>query len=857
MSFSGGELDPILHDRATLERFQSSLKTGRNVIIGKQGTILTRFSRFNFIKAKFNNAPIKIYCPPNTGLLMECGFDPAKNEEDATGAYIRLYDFNGTLLNEYASTGLPGADLLFVGRFLPYLQFQHSGDYVYIFMGSGDFQPSFPHLIQQMIKVKITNPYSFVSGANATPQLPFPAGSSHASTITQVTTVGYEIDYAFTMVIDGQETESVLILSGAPVLKKPVVAGEKLQIDLTIIAGATVPVNYKEMRVYSRPKGGSSFGFLGKTNTFKISGGNVIATYTDTGGLPDYTQGIQTDLVSDTLAANPVVGTIRAVVPGTGVIYQQRLLLGNILFIIGDTNFNQEAILASRPAFQTNFYRDFPYSATSALNFKAGSSGKAKVLRMVDYNGLVVFTSIGVYVNTGVLGPDNIILTKRGGWIIDERVPPLIIPDGLFFIDKLTGGIRQLTYSNEVNSFVSADNSIFSNHLFRKRTVKSWAFQDGIAPLVTVTFSDGTFATFTYNAEQQMKAWTRHDSVIPTEQVEGTGQADLSFFVTNKGGNRYIEGAVPRYISPEIYATNPEADKTAYGAFLDSMVTKSNLLNNSLVDPDFFSVTPVVSGDWEGQLTLTCGTSGLFTSGTFGAVGTTMRFFDTTDESVVDLVVVTRTNNNTVTVEPSAEFPAAQASHFRLYQTFTTVTGLTHLEGEEVGVLADGYVISSPYNDNEEDAMDTILVTSGTITLPRPYAIINIGRPIVADVKTLNITTAEQSPTTVESLTVNKLYVRTFESRGIYAANDFPENAVGDVDGTSVDGMQSLDHILERQNSPVIGNRPRPSISERIELTTPGTWEGNGQMSFRQVDPIHFEIMSIIADLEIKARSNR
>lgn len=136
---------------------------------------------------------------------------------------------------------------------------------------------------------------------------------------------------------------------------------------------------------------------------------------------------------------------------------------------------------------------------------------------------------------------------------------------------------------------------------------------------------------------------------------------------------------------------------------------------------------------------------------------------------------MSRTSNNQVTVRPSCLFPSAQASGFRLYQTYNQVTGLTHLEGESVSVFVDGYVVASPNNDQEN--FPTVTVTSGTITLPNSIrgAIIVVGRPITADIKTLNVSTVEQSPTMLESLNINKLYMRVRNTRGLYVDNVFPE----------------------------------------------------------------------------------
>lgn len=829
ISFSSGELDPILHDRVTLERFQNALHTARNVMVGKTGSIMSRFGRFNFKQSAYaNGLPIKIFCPPKSGLLMEFGLDMSFQP------YVNLYNFSGTLIHTYITSGLD--HLYFSGANLEKLQFVYSGKYVYVFEGTNS--------ASSILRLEIFSPYTVRAASQVIPELFWPGGAISVATTT--TSTGYKIDYAFTIVVDGEESEAQEVTNvSVPTLKKCINIAEETSLVIDIIAGGSVPNSYKEIRIYQRPSAGSAYGYLGRTTNFYIDAGRVKAKFVDVGADADFSNGLQTDIVFDTLDSDFTTGII---LPGTGAVYQQRLILGNIIGI------NDEAILASRPGHQTNFYRDFPYSSDSALNFKAGSSGKAKVLRMIEHNGLVVFTDVGVFISSGVLSPDNLILEKRGSWVIDENIPPLVIPGGMFFVDKDTGSIRQLVYSQEISTYDSIDQTIFSSHLFKYRTIKSWSFQDGIAPLVIIAFSDGTFATFTYSYEHQMKAWTRSESVYPVEQVESTGDADLSFFVINKNGQRYIEGTVPRYIPPSVYAVNPEAHMLAYGSFMDSMTVKVDLLNDSLIGVDEFILTPLVVNDWEGDLTLTCGTSGLFTLVGNGAVGTVFRFFNPKDKSKLDLEVISRTNNNSVVVRPSEEFPSTYATDFRLYLTHTSVTGLGYLEDEIVSVMSDGDVISSPYNDSTEDTLSQLIVDLGVLNLPERSAITIVGRPIVADVKTLNITTVEQSPTTLESLTVNKLYVRTFNSRGIFVDNQFPEELENEVNGTSVKDMQSLDNYYVPSNSPIIGNRSKPALSKRMELTLPGSWETGGEMAFRQVDPLHFEIISIIADVEILKR---
>lgn len=818
LSFAGGELDPILHDRVTLEKFKKGLATARNVMIGKTGSILSRFPRAFFVKAKNDDEAIRLYSPPNSGILTEWG-----------DGYVRVYSFDGTLIADVTS-GAPAA------AYIENISFLTSGKHIYSFSRKNDGTAFtvLKFLYDDTTPVFVTEPWEI----NARP-------SSLSITATG-TPAGYAVDYAVTSVRYGEESFAPLFNTSGT-YKLPVASTQYNTLQFQVDANFGNLSQYDEVRIYRRPHDSGVYGLIGVSDYFYNASGALNAQFIDYGGLADFTNSYN-DIVHPFVTS----GTYKRIDASNGTIYQQRMLVSPPR---GSNIYNDsEAIIASRPGFPSNFYRDYPLNSDSALKFKAGSEGRAEVLRMIENDGLIVFTTVGVFVSVGVLGPTNLALEKKGSWVIDESIPPLSVPGGVFFVDKNTNTVRQLIFSENIATYEALDQSIFSEHLFQKKTISSWCFQGGKVPLIIATFSDGSFATFTYNFEHQMRAWTRHDSVYPIEQVEGTGLADTSFFVINKNGNRYIEVSLPRIVPAATFEDNSEADKLNLNAFMDSIKTQQNLLNDDLTGSDVFELTPVVADTWDGDLTLTCGTSAIFTTGSYGAVGTIMRFFDTVDKSEVDLVVTARASDNSVTVEPSAEFPSAQSSGFRLYETFNTVTGLTHLEGENVSVMVDGYVVNSPNNDVE--GYTPLTVSSGEITLPDEQrgAIILVGRPITADIKTLNISTVEQKPTLVESLNVNKLYIRVHQSRGLYVSNKFPEEDAGEVDGNSVEGMEDLDVFYVPSGRDIVGNRYKEPDSRRIEQTLPGNWESNGEISIRQVDPVHFEILSIIPDVEVLFR---
>lgn len=810
-SFSAGELDPALHERTTLQKHKSGLATARNVIVGKTGRLISRPGRKYFIATKLANRKVKLHPLSNLGSFLEWGHE-----------YVRVYTLAGTLVGDYAHA--------FTEAQLDDIQFVDGAIYgdIYVFLNKTN--------------MAVLNVYSGFFTMSSY----FDLYLAPTLVTDAITGTGYPVEYAATVVIDGQEGAVGTFTTSAYLL--PISATQYN--DLILKVGSTGNADrITEVKFYRRPDGAGAYGYIGSSSAFNTSGADYRVTFRDVGQAADYTHSPPT---LNTRIKNKGLSGPLAMQSKTGIVYQQRLIL----------SYNN-LIEASRTGVDNNFYRDYPLSADSSLSFKSGTGGDAFILRFLEADGgLLAFTTSGVYAHRGELSPTNLAMDKIGNWVIDYRVPPISVPGGVLFIDILTNTIRQLVFSQEAG-YLGQEASIFSDHLFTGRRVVSWAFEDGDTPVLWVVFYDGKFASFTYERDHEMRAWTRHDSssyikienVIATirgsDLFTNTSTLGKTIFVVNKSGTRFIETNVPRYVTSEVLEADPEADKGESIAFMDSMVTYNGLMNGSLAGSDEFVFT-ATNDDWRGPLTLTCGTSALFPNPGAGAIGTILRYFNPDNGESVDLEVTARASDNSITVEPSCEFPAwYAAADPRLYLTKATLTGLTHLNDEDVSVIMDGYVIASVNNDIEKYPLCT--VSGGILTLPNSLrgAIVHIGRPITADVETLDIDTIEQRPVHFESKTANKLYVKTHRSRGLYAGNKFPDDdKVGGVDERLP--MQTLDtlDVDYTEEIEITSNKYQAPTTKRVEVTLPGDWKSQGRICLRQVDPLHFEILSIVPDIE-------
>lgn len=846
LSFSTGELDPKLHDRVTLERFNKGLATGRNVVIGRTGTIKSRPTTKHLSVTKNETDRVKLIYDNNLNVLIEVNesadvrfyaYDPVEREflasDDSTLVGGTLFPTSGDIPS---LDDLNGVSWL---RDLDYEIFQIS-DSLFAIMFVHPFIKGCDYITYRYNLI----PSSVLSFFN------YPTGpTSLAVTQSGTTPTGYKVEYAVTSVMsDGTESFLYLITSE---YTSPVAANQWNEIFATLSDTPGDLFQFKGVNVYRRPYKGGAFGFMGFSSYVYNDGGDsnkVKGWFVDYGGDPDFTHQPPEDIY--TLSRFGGLAYLKSI-----KFYQDRFVFGGIIFTRTNPTKSNNKLIASRISkILTNlgyFTRDFPYNSDSAVELNVGSSGNAQILKMIELDGLVVFTTTGVFYHKGALSYENLILNKVGEWIIDDSIPPLVVSGSVFFVEKTTGIIRQIRFLESSSSYLAINRTVYSDHLFRGRKIVSWSYQDGLYPLFIISFSDGTISMYTFDEEHQMSAWTRGEFKYPAEQLVSTSHSDTSFVLINNNGTRSIEVTRPENAYSTEIASNPEHGMLY--PFMDSIVVKQYLENQDLDTGDNFKVVPVTPDEWDGNLTLTCGSSDIF-SGSTGTPGNIFRFFSLDDGSSIDLEIVSKSNDNEVIVEPSNEFPSSQSEGFRLYSTFDVIDGLDHLEGESVSVVVDGGVVASPNNDQED--YPVLTVSNKKITLPDDMrgAIIIVGRPITADIKTLNISTIEQSPSIIESLIVNKLYMKVFNTKGLYLDGKFPEEFEDKVDGTSVIDMEDFDSTTVPEGSDILSNRYQKPETKRKEVIVQGHWDSNGQVAIRQVDPYHFEIISIICDAEYLRR---
>lgn len=824
-SFGAGEITPELFERGNLDKFRTGLKTLRNITPTKTGGLRCRSGTVKITVPTVNNNKSKfiwidfaekLYQFIPGSVIIHSNYDP----ETFTFA-------NSTTVNLSVHDIADDIDTL---------QLTNDEKYVYLYKPGGFFPVRIEiatnialQIIwtpQQLIPLLMQAGFTFG---------PFPDPGSPPA--------GPFVQYKATIVLGGIEIDFGY-QSAAATLREPVPSTTQYNVLNLSLAQASIPSDFpvpEEVRWYKRPDNGGAYGFIGIASPLDL-GTNYIYQLVDAGIEPDFANIppiYQADFSKD--ASVDVGGVIdyRAK-PEAFAIFQDRIIFSGTR--------TKSLIFGTRPN-SSVMTRDFPLQSDSAVAFAIGSDGAALPRHMIDHRGLMIFTNKGIYETIeDILTPNNAFAIKRSSYVADTLVRPFSLGSYAILFDNRQKAVIGLVPADSTSDYTPDELSIYSKHLFKKKRIVSWAVQEKETNIVWMVLDDGNVLSFSFQEEQQLRAWARHDfkdgiaeEVVVMNLPDGSSEA---VFHVRRGAIRTIEQISDR-----------DAEFMEYVGSDSSIVYKDNLA----LAGDLFEVKPVVADDWEGVLDIRTGFTIPFSNAPlFGEVGTIFRFFRP-DGFPIDFTVTEYVDTDhvraTCEVDLSEKFPEGLVEDMAgdyvvlnsLYVTRNTFTGLAHLEGKKVSVRLDGFTHASPLNT--QAGYEEYTVTGGQISLNPPErrgAIVSIGLPMVQDIETLPVDTVEQAPTKTESQIVNKMFLSYFESLEVYAGATLPKD-------DTITGMdiQEYEPNSDEGNVAMVARQP---FTERREIQTSGRWQTKGTMALRNVDPQPFALIGIILDTEVRRR---
>lgn len=583
----------------------------------------------------------------------------------------------------------------------------------------------------------------------------------------------------------------------------------------------------------------------------KVNGATRYAVYMDgiqsgTFGLVNFAQGpdpiltlaigagdLPTYEETPPVANNPFTGKDNQ--PAVGGFFQQRLVLAS-------TAKKPESIWFSRAGDIFNFSHRTPLQDDDAIERSITGREAQEIRGLIDLGErYVILTSDGEWVMSGDGGAATVdaFTIRQDGYNGSSRLRPVVANHTVLYNQARGSQILDLRNQPlETNSYVGRDLTSFARHLVEAREAVSWNISNVPDPTLYVAMSDGALVLFTYVAEQNIEAWTRADTrgiLAGSEEraadefvqvaVIPEGRTDTPYFVVRRrigaGYVRYIERLAPRK------ANAPDYDIRSDARFLDSHGTYDG---TNLTD-DTMTVSQVGSNGWAVGAIVRITKTNADGSAPFEADdvnnGRGYRLSTVNDQGFVtefEIHVTTFTSSTVIEGEvrtvrvagglvteiPSTMHGVPTASWVRMARF---LSGLDHLNNENVGALGDGIVC--PIRR----------VSSGMYTLPEgePRGIVHVGLPINASLEMLDIDAVSDDAISDRTKHVPWADLHVQQTRGVTAGPD--------LDDQQPMRMESEDPLYLH--------------SGRTRVNTPSRADKNGRILIVQPDPLPLTLSAV------------
>jgi hypothetical protein len=514
-SFAGGELAPSLAARADLAKYTIGLRRCRNFVVQRHGGVANRAgTRFvNNCRDNSGNVQLLRYVSETDGqsVLIEAGV-----------GYLRFY-LNGGLVTvdqggldawsgavEYA----PG-DLVTSGGVAYYCKLAHDNEvppnatywhpltddiyevptpftgsaYRFKWTQSGRVitlthrsVPTHDLVFQSIIRwvlVPLTTAPKVAPPENLV--VDFGAGArTFAYRVTAAAPDSYE------------ESESGVV-TGSAAAAEPTEADPHVLTWDVVLTPPVTGTGSPEYYIYCDPYGNGTFGFVGTatgTNTFN-----------NPGITPDFsiTPPLARELFTDADER-----------PEACAYHQQRRFLAN-------TNNTPDAVYGSRVGFPDNFGIASPLQEDDAITFRVAGNSNHAVHWIIGLRQLILLTGGGEWAVGRPLEPltPNDIPADQETYVgISSTVRPVVVGNSILYLQARGAIVRDLQFDQEVEGLAGRDLTIFASHLFDGRAIVDMDYAQTPHSIVWCVRNDGTLLGLTYNREQDVWGWHRHDTQL-------------------------------------------------------------------------------------------------------------------------------------------------------------------------------------------------------------------------------------------------------------------------------------------------------------------------------------------------------
>ena len=464
------------------------------------------------------------------------------------------------------------------------------------------------------------------------------------------------------------------------------------------------------------------------------------------------------------------------------------------------------------------------------------ASNQVNAIRfMTATRTLIIGTAGGEFTVSGggtdsAITPTNILIKKQSNHG-SANVDAISVGNATLFLQRAKRKIRELAYNFDVDGYIAPDMTILAEHI-SEGGLTQIAYQQEPNQIVYATRNDGELVGLTYQREQQVTAWHRH---IFGGRF-GNATITVTDFANIADGTRIVltkaDGTTTTFTS----ATSSTTGK--FHTTSSNNQTATNLKTLIDADSDF---TATVSSNVvtitetsplsTGFLTVTSLDDSVRLAKTDEgkAVCESVAVIPTDDTEYEVYVIVKRTINGAtrrfVEVLNVFDFDQTDNTSFNFLDSqlsysgsaASTISGLDHLEGQTVSILADG----ATHPDKT--------VSSGSVTLDRSALNVKVGLAYTSLLQTMRLNAGSQNGTSQgKTKRIYDITVRMFETIGVEVGPN----------------LSDMERIPFRSSADLMDEGIPPFTGDK-EVEFRGNYETDGFIFVRQTQPLPFTILSL------------
>lgn len=197
-----------------------------------------------------------------------------------------------------------------------------------------------------------------------------------------------------------------------------------------------------------------------------------------------------------------------------------------------------------------NFNVSSPLVDSDSLNINLPSRQLNAISSLVPLRAILALTSGGewsIESTQGVTAPltPTTVYQRVHGYEGSTTVRPITIGNRAIFVQALGKIIRDVGYELVYDSFSGANISIFSNHLFFFDNIIDMSYCQNPDSMAWLVMASGNLVSMTYLREQQVVAFSRHDTygdfMSTCSIADSINNYNVPYFVVNRANGQFIE----------------------------------------------------------------------------------------------------------------------------------------------------------------------------------------------------------------------------------------------------------------------------------------------------------------------------